>query len=67
MNSHCRKLELPSSHREGEHCGSQYKGMRGGERKGEDGLLLLSKKRSTVLLSMSCLLKPAIMVTNNSS
>jgi len=40
--------------------------MRGEESKGEDALLLLGKKRSTLLLSMSCLLKPAVLVTTNS-
>lgn len=43
---------------------------RGGEMEGEGRLcclLWLSKKKSTLLLGVSCLLKPAITVTTNSS
>lgn len=61
-----RALSSSNKHGKGEHCGSQSGRMRGQERNVEDGFLVLSEKRSTLLLSMNCLLKPAIKATTKS-
>lgn len=61
-----RALSSSNKYGRGEHCGSQSGRMRGQERNVEDGFLVLSEKRSTLLLSMNCLLKPAIKATTKS-